>query len=342
MSVGSLPSPEELGRTLVVHHWDADGIASASLALDYLGDQAELYVPPLGFYFLPSREVGSLSKLGKFNSLMVLDMAMTVDSIRDAAAAVGAEKVVLVDHHVREAGELPGEWVSLIDASQPATSWHMTRLLRIEPDVRSAVGIAGDLGPTLRERPVFREIQPVLSRSGLTLDELLMLAKLLDSSYRVGDREGVRRAVLILTERHREPRALLEEADWIDKLRSAEEELERVLREARVENFGDLVYAEFESSHMLISAVGRRLAWGKERAAVLVLNKRWRDGYAQMYARVKGIGVDLTDLVRLANEAGYQAGGKRESMGVILPSADAEEFAQTALKWLRGRLGEMM
>ena len=339
MSGGSLPPPEELGRTLVVHHWDADGIASASLALEYLGDQAELYVPPLGFYFLPSREVDFLSRLGKFNSLMVLDMSMTVDSIRDAAAAVGAEKVVLVDHHVREADELPSEWVSLINTSQPATSWHVTRLLRMEPDVRSVVGVAGDLGPTLRERPIFREIKPVLSKSGLTLDELLRLAKLLDSSYRVGDRGGVREAVLILTERRREPRALLEEADWIDKLRSAEEELERVLREARVEYFGDLVYAEFESSHMLISSVGRRLAWCRERAAVLVLNKRWREGYAQMYARVKGVDVDLTGLVRLANEAGYQAGGKRESMGVILPSADAEGFARTALEWLRGRLG---
>ena len=130
MSGGSLPPREELGRTLVVHHWDADGIASASLALEYLGDQAELYVPPLGFYFLPSKEVGSLSKLGKFNSLMVLDMAMTVDSIRDAAAAVGAEKVVLADHHVREAGELPGEWVSLDRKSTRLNSSHL-RLARM-------------------------------------------------------------------------------------------------------------------------------------------------------------------------------------------------------------------
>ncbi len=335
-----LPNPEELGATLVLHHWDADGVASASLILDWLGDHAELYVPPLGFYWLDSRAADEMRDLGTFDTLMVLDVALPVESVERAASAVGAGRVVLVDHHVRPRGRLPASWISLVDVGQPSASWHLTRLMGARPDLRSILGIAGDLGPTLRSHPVYGEVLRVLDSLGMGVEELERLAELVDANYRVGDREGVRDAVFALGRGYGDPRSLLSMGEWIIKHRSAEAEVERVLREARVEDFGSVVYVEFESPHLLISTVGRRFAWSRDRVAVLAINSRWRRGYAQVYSRVHGLDLDLTSLAEMARSSGYNAGGKRESVGVILPEPEAREFARRALDWLRSAVLE--
>ena len=335
MEEARLPEPDELGDTLVLHHWDADGVASASLILDWLGDYAELYVPPLGFYWLDSQAAKEVRDLGTFDTLMVVDMALPVESVERAASAVGAGRVVLVDHHVRPRERLPDSWISLVDASQPSASWHLTQLLGVQPDLRSILGVAGDLGPTLRSHPVYGEVLRVLESLGMAVEELERLAELVDANYRVGDREGVKDAVFVLSRGYKDPRSLLELKRWVMRHRSAEAEVERVMREARVEDFGGVVYVEFESPHLLISTVGRRFAWSRDHVAVLVLNSRWRRGYAQVYSRVNGLDLDLTPLAEMARSRGYNAGGKRESVGVILPELEAREFARRALDWLR-------
>ncbi len=329
-----LPEPDELGDTLVLHHWDADGVASASLILDYLGDYAELYVPPLGFYWLDSQAANEIRDLGTFDTLMVLDMALPVESIERAASAAGAGRVVLVDHHVRPRERYPASWVPLVDVRQPSASWHLTQLLGVQPDLRSILGIAGDLGPTLQSHPVYPQVIEVLESLGIGVVELERLAELIDANYRVGDREGVRDAVFVLSRGHRDPRSLLDLKKWVIRHRSAEAEVERVVREASVEDFGSVVYVEFESPHLLISTVGRRFAWSREGVAVLVLNSRWRRGYAQVYSRVHGLDLDLTTLAEMARARGYRAGGKREAVGVILPELEAREFVRRALDWL--------
>jgi len=340
MREARLPEPDELGDTLVLHHWDADGVASASLMLDYLGDYAEFYVPPLGFYWLDSQAANEIRDLGTFDTLMVLDMALPVESIERATSAVGASRVVLVDHHVRSRERLPASWTSLVDVRQPSASWHLTQLLGAQPDLRSILGVAGDLGPTLRSHPVYPEVLGVLESLGMAVEELERLAELVDANYRVGHREGVRDAVFVLSRGYKAPWSLLELKKWVLRHRSAEAEVERVVREANVEDFGSVVYVEFESPHLLISTVGRRFAWSRDRVAVLVLNSRWRKGYAQVYSRVHGLDLDLTPLAEMARSRGYNVGGKRESVGVILPELEARGFVRRALDWLRSAFRE--
>ena len=82
-----------LGRTLVVCHWDADGVASASIALEEV--EGEVYVPPLGLYFIPEWEAPPSG----FDSLLILDYSAPRDSVERLARLAGARRVVVVDHH---------------------------------------------------------------------------------------------------------------------------------------------------------------------------------------------------------------------------------------------------
>jgi hypothetical protein len=57
---------------LILHHWDGDGICSAAILLDYL-EKVDLYVPPIGQYFLTIEERAEIriSRVMKFTGKLV-------------------------------------------------------------------------------------------------------------------------------------------------------------------------------------------------------------------------------------------------------------------------------
>ncbi len=322
---------------LVIHHWDADGVASAAIIMRELGRRrvTRLYTPPIGTYRLPREEV-SRAAAGA-DSAVVLDLALPWSDVEWLAREVG--RVVVVDHHVRREpigaldGVLPG-----IDPLALSTSWLLTSLLEREADGLSVLGVAGDLGWRMEYHPEAREFSEAAARSGFdSMGDVIRLAELVDSNYRVGDREGVLEAAEILASA-RDLSHLLERREWVERLERAEEEVERVRREMLYRREGRLIYAEFESPHNLISRIGRELAWGDEGVVAVVLNRSWRDGLAQLYVRVNGLEVDLDGIWAEASSRGYSVGGKADVIGVVLPEGEARDFLELTIGNVRGQL----
>ncbi|HDJ21841.1 MAG TPA: single-stranded DNA-specific exonuclease, partial [Candidatus Bathyarchaeota archaeon] len=71
------------GSTIIVHHWDADGLCSAALLLDWLeGRGAENWTPPLGSFYLESQD---LEMLSAYDNVVVCDMALPEGDIQALA-----------------------------------------------------------------------------------------------------------------------------------------------------------------------------------------------------------------------------------------------------------------
>ncbi|MBE9592603.1 MAG: single-stranded DNA-specific exonuclease, partial [Proteobacteria bacterium] len=87
---------EELqGKGLLIHHWDADGICSARLLLEYLADRDMTNkTPELGNYFLTEKELADYSD---YDFVIVADMALPEDNILRLAKNA---KVMIFDHHL--------------------------------------------------------------------------------------------------------------------------------------------------------------------------------------------------------------------------------------------------
>ena len=82
-------------RGLILHHWDTDGICSAVLLLQRLGEQVKNTTPMLGNYFLTEDELKSYAV---YEFIMVADMALPEDNIRRLSAS---SQVFIFDHHLQ-------------------------------------------------------------------------------------------------------------------------------------------------------------------------------------------------------------------------------------------------
>jgi len=67
------------GKGLLIHHWDTDGICSAKLMLNYLGDKINTNITPtLGNYFLTDKELDACKG---FDFVIVVDMSLPEQNI---------------------------------------------------------------------------------------------------------------------------------------------------------------------------------------------------------------------------------------------------------------------
>src|SRR4030042_4784127 len=145
------------GKGLLMHHWDADGICSASLMLEHLKDKSLVNkTPGLGNYYLSEEELGAYSK---FDFVIVVDMNLPEDNILRLSKKA---KVMIFDNHLgREnkevfhhnpviKGQNPDEW--------PSTSWIVNVFLGNEVNLFSLLGIVGDHEEKIKKNSTFNKI----------------------------------------------------------------------------------------------------------------------------------------------------------------------------------------
>ncbi|MFP3951300.1 MAG: hypothetical protein ACLFVP_04050 [Candidatus Bathyarchaeia archaeon] len=172
-------------------------------------------------------------------------------------------------------------------------------------------------------------IEDYLRINELDFDDLLKMAELLDSIYRVGDKEGVERAPHLLVEN---PGAdyIINNDEWKHNVRALEGEIEEIMAEPPEER-GGVLFKTMDTPFNLISRVARKIAWEEKRDTV-VLNTGHREGYAQIYVRSPS--KDMSQLIGYFKEKGYGAGGKRGVMGLVIPSKYVSEATSIILEHL--------
>ncbi len=288
---------------LVVHHWDTDGVASASIALDYLSQSGfKVYstTPEIGLY-----DAESIRFRGYIDSILILDYALDYNSIRRLEEKLKA-KALVVDHHYNKLPRTPRLLNSYTHelGVYPSTTTLLAELLDHPLDQLVALGILGDLGSRgLGYLGCFK--------LGCKPGFLLEASKLLDYPYKCMREDLVEKSVYKLLEYYYgDFKSLLRDELLLECKSVVEREEERVYGDLELEFKENVVVARFSSRYMVLSSIGRRLA-SKHRDKIVVLFFKL-EGRGRFYVYARSWRFDLTRLIEKLRALGFNAGGKRE------------------------------
>ncbi len=302
---------------MILHHWDTDGICSASLLMDKFGKD-ENFTPKIGNYFLDEED---LSALRGHEKIIVADM-----SLGNASDICDFAELTIYDHHITEKVECAKAHINpyLRGETYPSATLVIREELGLPVDHRVILGMVGDVGKKIFDRPQAGIVERYLKESGRTFEEMERAALLLDSSYKMFNRQEVLDNVFISHDLD----AILNS----DRLNENQEILEKEIEEmvSRAEDVGNITVLRMRTEHHIISAVARKIAWGLGKTALVLNEKSDRD---EIYLRSPD--TDVSAYIRRAKDEGYNAGGKKEVVGVVLPKGEGSAFFNEIMEELK-------
>ncbi len=292
---------------MILHHWDTDGICSASLLMDKYGKQ-ENFTPKIGNYFLDDED---LSALRNYDRIIITDM-----NLANARELCDFADVTIYDHHIAKRVECAEHINPYLDGkSYPSATLVIYEKLELPLDHRIILGMVGDVGKKILERPEKEIVKRYLKKSGRSFEEMESAALLLDSSYKMFKRQEVLDNVFTADDLD----AILNSEKLRKNQETLEKEIEALVSEA--EDIGKLTVLKMRTEHHIISAVAREIAWGMGKTALVLNEKSDRD---EIYLRSPH--TDVSKYIDLAKSRGYNAGGKKEVVGVVLPRGEGRRF----------------
>ncbi|HIH73202.1 MAG: hypothetical protein XD43_0979 [Thermococcales archaeon 44_46] len=300
--------------SLIIHHWDTDGITSTALLVKALGlEKFKNLSPPIGEFRFDERIRRAIEKEGE---IYVLDLNLPheVEGI--------SKSIVFIDHHIQPRIKNPK--VKQINPAlggeeAPSASFVVSEYFNVW-NAWSALGVIGDIGERAFEIPKVGEL---LKIEGLTRKDALRIVELIDSNYIAMDREGVEKAVGVVLENS--VKGLLEYEPWIRKAESIRKAIEDAL--SKVEVRKGIAFIDFESPFNIISKVARKAVWELGYEGAVVVNRNFH-GKAQVYFRVspkKAEEINMGEIISQLKEKSFNAGGKREVLGCICEKNRIEE-----------------
>ncbi len=318
------------GSTLLIHHWDTDGICSAALLLLYLeGRDIETWTPPLGTFYLEDEHIKNAQK---YDNVIICDIALPASDVQRIAEKA---KVTMFDHHHQE----PITGINHINPvaegasgdEYPSNTWVIKEYLDLPISLKVVLGLVADREQKIKDNPPFwKIIEELMVKEGVSFDELLQLVYRIDSSYKVGDREAVTEAPHLL-KAYNSIHDILGNKHWENNLVKLEEKLEQVLSEPPEIRDGIQV-KRLDTPYAIISQVTRRLAWDTGKDTV-VINTGFFEKHDQLYSRSNT--VDMHGLIEQAKKHGYNAGGKKDVIGAIIPKPETEKFLSETIEYIK-------
>ncbi len=309
----------------IIHHWDADGICSAAILAGIFEEKGETWVnlsPEIGDFRLPRNRL----TFCQASDIHVLDLNLPEEIEK---LALIFKKILFIDHHVQKKIDLPNVVhvnPNLNGRDFPSASWVVSDYFNRWNHL-SALGAIGDLGSKAFDYERNLELLAELTR-----DQALRLVKLIDSNYVMVDREGVEKAVTLLLKKS--PQELLEIKKWNRNLERISEEVEGIISKLK----GDSPYCElhFESDMNVISIVARKVVWEMGYNAVLAVNYDF-NGKSQVYLRINPNfkNLDITKIISKLKGNGFNAGGKKDVLGVVCRKSDVESVLAIIRPFLR-------
>lgn len=311
------------GKGLLVYHWDTDGVTSAALLLNFLaqhkaGWQIDLLHPTIGNYFLVPEEYERI-RAGKYDLIMSVDLNFSVETIEELEKTAPA--VLVFDHHVQTRDiKRPGKQ----DTSFPGNSFLVNSVLENPLSVTAILGMVGDQEERLKEREdFFPFVELALQGTGKTFDDVLRLTKLIDTNYITLDSAGLERMIALVKQ---DPLSLLEDPVLLEKQKLIDQTLNKAqtVTGAPVGKYG--LEFNLESPLHLLSEYTRALS--RRFPDNIVMVTQMHPTYANIYLRRRNLPFDLSPFVDLARAQGFNAGGKVEVAGLIIPLDKHPEFSK--------------
>jgi len=318
------------GEGLIIHHWDTDGLCSAALLLGYMKPRNPANMcPTIGAFYLSDEEI---DYAGGFDYVIVADMALPEADVQRLSEEA---RVVVFDHHHQK----PVQGVDHINpvahgadaADYPSCTWVLKEKLGLPFSMHVALGFIGDREHRIMENPRFKEItEKYLFDENVTFDEALTLVGLIDSSYKVGDRDGVEEAPRLLKD-YTKPDDIKSNSRWRENMRLFHERLDEILAEPPEDRDGVLI-KRLDTGYAVISAVTRRIAWGTKQDTIVV-NTGFFPSHDQLYSR--STRRDMQPMIERAKELRFNAGGKSDVLGAIVPKDMTESFVEELYRFFK-------
>lgn len=311
------------GKGLLIHHWDADGICSARIILEEIGDKIKNnFTPTLGNYFLTDEE---LKKCEGYDFVIVADMSLPEKNILKLNEN---SEVLIFDHHLGKEikqvfhhnpvikGENPDEY--------PSASWIINDYLDKPPNLFALLGIVGDHEQKIKKNPRFSQIiNKFCEENQLTFDDMHRMVYLLDTNYKMGNKEAVEKAPHELL-KIETPREILNHPKWNENYQLLEDEIQKQLEEP-VETLNNSILKKMDTSYNIISTVTRKLAW-EQRKNTIVVNTGFFKNLDQLYVRTEH--KNMEPMIKRGKQLGLKCGGKKEVLGAIIPKDKTQSFLE--------------
>jgi len=314
---------DSYSKGLIVHHWDTDGICSAGMLLSELkGKEVDNISPQIGNYHLTDGEIESITDRG-YEFIVIADVCILRDEILKLKDSVSS-KIFIFDHHLQE--HIPEvKHINPISKGKsqesfPSTSWVLSQWLGV--DLLVVLGAVGNLEARIKENElIYLEIEKFMGSSSVDFKQLLRMVKLIDSSYKVMDKEGVETAARFVTENRNSPEKILKHKPWHKNSRRIKAEIDRHMSNEIIEG-GNFLLLNIVTPLNIISTITRKLARKNPQKTVVVVNSGFFWDRNQIYVR----GAKAQNLIEIARERGYSAGGKRGVAGIVLPNTETDDF----------------
>jgi single-stranded DNA-specific DHH superfamily exonuclease len=320
---------ELTGKGLLIHHWDTDGICSAKLLLEHLSDKdIDNRTPELGNYYLTEKE---LEEYSKYDFVIVADMSLPENNILKLAKNA---KVMIFDHHLGKVIEKVYHHNPVIKGENPdkypSASWIVNNYLRNRLNLFALLGVVGDHEQKIKNNKDFTEkINKFCNENNLTFEDLLKMAYLLDSNYKLGDKKTVEKAPHMLLE-NGSASDILNNKIWNKNLNKLNEEITNILKKPSNE-IGEIILKKINTPYNIISTITRKIAWESGKNTVVV-NSGFFENKDQIYMRSTK---NAEPMIKRGKSLGFKCGGKKEVLGAIVPKEKTDSFVQEILEFLK-------
>ena len=317
------------GQGLLIHHWDTDGLCSAALLLNHLANPTlATMTPGIGHYYLTETE---LNHCFSYDYLIIVDMSLPEQQIKKLAENIPV--ILIFDHHLGRhlenvfhhnpiiLGEDPDKY--------PSTSWIINTFLNNPVNFLSLLGVIGDHEHTIVNNKTFYDtITTFCQDNHCTFQDMQRAVDLLDSNYKINNKEAVEEAPRFLRQCHSLDE-ILDHTFWKNNLQFLENEIDRQLCMPFEEKEG-IIVATLDTPLNIISAVARRLAWHHDKPVVVVNTGFFKD-QDQVYVRTS---TNLETLIQRGRSLGFRCGGKKEVFGAVLPKQSTSMLIEEIMNFL--------
>lgn len=321
-------------KVYVLHHWDADGVASAAILLRVLGPHiVGMSTPRIGVYGASALNLNEIKKSGA-NTLVVLDYGAHPHEV--LARVPQGLQTFIVDHHAVELSCNAREHccnpvaLGMGEAEYPSTTWVLYELLNTPSDIVDlvALGIVGDLGPALATSEHVTFVDNVAAELNMTLNDFVRAAELIDSCYRIVNIECIEHAVHVLAEKG--VRGVLHD----EVLISAHESASRYVDSAydRLQSLGEpcpgVKVWKLSLDSLVTSYVGRSLARAYPDDVILLVHNI--PSLNVTYVYVRSYSMPLRRFLEKLREEGLSVGGK--DMVFVVTCSEGEDCDEVLSK----------
>ena len=321
---------EELqGKVVLVHHWDTDGLCSAAMLMNRFKD-AEItnWTPYIGAFYLTPEQINHLSLN---NHVIIADMSLPNENILTLS---NKTNVTIFDHHFQSEIETVHHINPVGSGSSPedypSCTWVIRKYFGQSENLLSILGLVGDWGSKIKTSPqLVGAVSKFCLENSTDYNDLLRMVELIDSSYNVGDRKEVINAARYLQNASQSD--ILTNPIWSANRLKFDKLVEEILHDPP-EEINGVLFKKLDTSYNVISTITRRIAWGRGKNTI-VLNTGLFSDQNQLYARSQE--TDMRPLIRRAKTLGYNAGGKKDVLGVIIPKDSTDAFMIEVINYLR-------